>query len=105
MSVQALTHAQKVTRLYRNLLKNMLSWTIYRRVWREEALELRAQFDANKHVDMGTALRLLKEGEEMYERHKHPDPYVCEWFLYVVNLNTLKLLISKFAVWICESRI
>lgn len=76
MSSQALTHAQKVTRLYRKSLKNMLSWTAVRQVWREDAVELRAIFDENKHVDMAEANRLLEKGEKIYERHKHPDPYI-----------------------------
>ena len=76
---QALTHAQKVTRLYRKSLKNMLSWTIVRQVWREDAVELRAIFDENKHVDVAEATRLLEKGEKIYERHKHPDPYIGEW--------------------------
>lgn len=74
---QALTHAQKVTRLYRKSLKNMLSWTIVRQVWREDAVELRAIFDENKHVDVAEATRLLEKGEKIYERHKHPDPYIA----------------------------
>ena len=79
MSVgQALTHAQKVTRLYRKSLKNMLSWTIYRDVWRKQACELRAVFDMNKNVDMAEAVKLLQEGEELYQKHIHPDPYICE---------------------------
>ncbi len=78
MSSQALSHAQKVTRLYRKSLKNMLSWTIIRQVWREDACELRAIFDENKHVDMAEARRMLERGEMVFERHKHPDPYIGE---------------------------
>ena len=77
-ATRVLTHSQKVTRLYRKSLKNLLSWIIYREVWRKEALELRAIFDDNKHVDMGEAVKLLEEGEALYQRHKHPDPYICE---------------------------
>jgi NADH dehydrogenase (ubiquinone) 1 beta subcomplex subunit 9 len=75
---QVLTHAQKVTRLYRKSLKNLLSWTIIRQVWREEAVELRAVFDEHKHVDMAEATKLLQKGEELYQRHIHPDPYIRE---------------------------
>ena len=41
-------------------------------------MELRAEFDRNKHVDMDTARKLLEEGEERYKRNIHPDPYICE---------------------------
>lgn len=75
---QVLSHAQKVTRLYRNILKNMLSWTVQRELWRREACELRATFDANKNVNMVEAIKLLEEGEAYLERHKHPDPYISK---------------------------
>ncbi len=78
MSVQALSHAQKVTRLYRKHLKNMLSWTVERDVWRQDACELRGIFDEHKNTDMGTAVKLLEEGEKLYHRHKHPAPYIRE---------------------------
>lgn len=77
MSMQALTHAQKVTRLYRRALKHMLSWTVQREMWRKEACALRATFDGNKHVDIVQGMKLLEEGETEFERHKHPDPYIC----------------------------
>lgn len=82
-SAQALTHAQKVTRLYRKSLKNLLSWIIIRQVWRKDAVELRAIFDENKHVDIAEATRLLEKGEVVYQRHIHPDPYIreCSWLI------------------------
>jgi len=73
---QSLTHAQKVCRLYRKYLKNQLSWIIQRDVWRVHALELRAEFDRNKNVDMETAQKLLEDGEKRYKRNIHPDPYI-----------------------------
>lgn len=73
----ALTHAQRVTRLYRRSLKHLLSWTIDRQVWREQAVELRARFDANKYADVRRANGLLEEGEQEFEASKHPDPYIC----------------------------
>lgn len=79
MSSQVLSHAQKVTRLYRKTLKNMLSWTVYREVWREDACELRTIFDKNKNVNVGEAAKLLEEGEVLYQKHKHPDPYICKY--------------------------
>lgn len=79
MSTQVLSHAQKVTRLYRKSLKNLLSWTFRRELWRKEACELRAMFDANKNVHMAEAMKLLDEGEAVHERLKHPDPYICKY--------------------------
>ena len=76
-SQQALTHAQRVTRLYRRSLKHLLSWSIDRQVWREQAVELRAKFDANKYADVRKANALLEKGEQEFEAGKHPDPYIC----------------------------
>lgn len=81
MSVQALSHAQKVTRLYRKSLKHLLSWSIYRAIWRQEALELRGRFDETKHIkDVAKAARLLEQGEIEFNKWKHPDPYICEQY-------------------------
>lgn len=79
MSVQALTHAQKVTRLYRKSLKHLLSWKIYRSAWRLEALDLRSIFDENKKIkDVAKATSLLEQGEACFNMWKHPDPYICK---------------------------
>ena len=76
-SSQAITHAQRVTRLYRHVLKNSLSWRIDRTIWREEALEIRARFDANKLVqDRRLALALVQQGEDELQKNLHPDPYI-----------------------------
>ena len=75
-ALRTLTHAQKVTRLYRKSLKHLLSWTIARDVWREQAIDLRDRFDDNKHVDLALAMKLLEQGEKEFEKHKHPDPYI-----------------------------
>ncbi len=77
MASSGLTHVQRVTRLYRRSLKHMLSWTIDRALWREEALELRARFDANKEIkDVRKAAQLLEEGEKEFQLYIHPDPYI-----------------------------
>ena len=76
-SSQAITHAQRVTRLYRRALKNSLSWCIDRATWREEALKLRERFDANKHVwDRRKVQALVEAGEKELQQHIHPDPYI-----------------------------
>jgi len=76
MASQALTHTQRVTRLYRQSLKHLLSWTIDRQAWRKQAVQLRAQFDFNKYADARKAAILLEMGEREFEANKHPDPYI-----------------------------
>ena len=94
---QAITHAQRVTRLYRHALKNSLSWCIDRATWRAEALEIRARFDGNKHVqDRRLAQSLVQQGEDELQGTLHPDPYLGE----VVALNTV-FLINAHCVCVC----
>ncbi len=45
-----LTHAQKVTRLYRRSLRLADSWTVNREIFNQQATEIRARFDANKKL-------------------------------------------------------
>ena len=77
--LEQLTHAQRVTRLYRRSLKHILSWVIERDKWRIEALKLRDRFDATKNLtDSRKINQLLLEGEAEFERLKHPAPYISE---------------------------
>ena len=79
MSAVRLTHSQRVTRLYRRCLKHLLFWTIDRSVWREEAVKLRARFDEHKNErNVRTAVSLLEEAEQLFEKQKHPEPYICK---------------------------
>ena len=72
-----LTHAQRVTRLYRRSMKHLLSWCVEREIWRKEAMKLRAEFDHFKHeTDRSKIAALLEEGEERFRRQAHPDPYI-----------------------------
>ncbi|CAK4620287.1 hypothetical protein LEN26_015699 [Aphanomyces euteiches] len=71
-----LSHKQQVTRLYKRSLKLLDSWIIDRRLWNSEATKIRAQFNANKAVEIGTAQRLLCEANAQLEHYTHPDPYV-----------------------------
>lgn len=55
-----LTSNQKVARLYRHSLKTLLSWSIDREVFNEEASQLRGRFDAHRGVNPASAARLLQ---------------------------------------------
>jgi hypothetical protein len=48
--VFTLTHAQRVTRLYRQSLKLTNSWAIDRQIFLEEAAALRSAFDTNSSL-------------------------------------------------------
>ena len=72
---EALTHKQRVTRLYRQSLRLILSWCVDREVFYDAADGLRARFDALKSVNATTGASALIEGEKEYDAHFHPDKY------------------------------
>ena len=72
-----LSHQQQVTRLYRHSLKLLLSWTIDRDVFYEEADKIRARFDAVRGHALG--LTALEAGQAELEKYDHPDRYVVPW--------------------------
>lgn len=47
---KTLTHTRVVQRLYKQSLKTLESWIIDRRLWNEEAVKIRAQFEATRHL-------------------------------------------------------
>ncbi|KAI9247131.1 hypothetical protein BDA99DRAFT_526175 [Phascolomyces articulosus] len=69
-------HRLHVQSLYKRSLKLALDWTIQRDLWRQQALHIRAQFEANKHVTNPKELQLLlKNTEKELQEWAHPDPY------------------------------
>lgn len=73
----SLTHAQRVCRLYRHSLRNLLSWTIDRDVFNLHSRQLRDRFRANaSEKDPSRVMKLLREGEAEFAENKHPDPYI-----------------------------
>eukprot|EP00042_Codosiga_hollandica_P024859 m.107086 g.107086 ORF g.107086 m.107086 type:complete len:112 (-) comp51692_c0_seq1:149-484(-) len=69
-------HGLQVLRLYRNALLTARHWAVDRAVWRQEAVALRARFDAHKHEhDRARAALLLAQGEAELASSTHPDPY------------------------------
>jgi hypothetical protein len=49
----ALSHAQRVTRLYRAALRSLDSWACDREIFLARGEEIRARFTANKAADPG----------------------------------------------------
>jgi len=71
--VGPLTHAQEVTRLYKESLKVLFAWTVDRRIFLDQADLLRARFDEPKTMAAGIAA--LKAGKVELFDHTHPDMY------------------------------
>ncbi|KAK9382292.1 uncharacterized protein V2V93DRAFT_366936 [Kockiozyma suomiensis] len=69
--------AQHVYSVYRRALRLTLSWSIRRDIWRQQALQIRARFDANKDVSDPRKIRELIVGaEQQLHVNRHPDPYI-----------------------------
>lgn len=45
-------HRLYVKSLYKRYLTNALNWAVQRDVWRQQALEIRAEFDKHKYVSV-----------------------------------------------------
>jgi hypothetical protein len=77
MVAPQLTHAQRVTRLYRKALRLQFSFAVTRSIFIEEADKIRAQFDKLKHAkpDSGEVKYAIADLEAKIETVVHPDPY------------------------------
>ncbi|CEQ39654.1 SPOSA6832_01196, partial [Sporobolomyces salmonicolor] len=65
-------HRQYVQHLYRRALKGAQDCDL----WRNKAIEIRAQFERNRNVrDPRAVAALLNEAEKEVQRLAHPDPY------------------------------
>ncbi|KAH9482508.1 NADH dehydrogenase [ubiquinone] 1 beta subcomplex subunit 9 [Psilocybe cubensis] len=71
-------HRLYVKSLYRRSLKNALDWTIRRDLWRAEAMQIRAEFEANRDIhDPRLLARVLEQAEARLAEFKHPDPVIA----------------------------
>ncbi|GAA5983534.1 hypothetical protein JCM10908_000322 [Rhodotorula pacifica] len=69
-------HRRYVMHLYRRALKGALDWYVRRDLWRNKAIEIRAQFERNRNVrDPRAVAALLNEAEREVQKVAHPDPY------------------------------
>ncbi|ORY56533.1 hypothetical protein BCR35DRAFT_309777 [Leucosporidium creatinivorum] len=69
-------HRRYVQHLYRRALKGAQDWYVRRDLWRNKAIEIRVQFERNRHVkDPRAVAALLNEAEKEVQRMAHPDPY------------------------------
>ncbi|KZP04572.1 NDUFB9, NADH-ubiquinone oxidoreductase [Athelia psychrophila] len=70
-------HRLYVKSLYRRTLKNELDWIVRRDIWRAKALQVRAEFEANRNVHDPRSLAIILEKAEASLASKlHPDPYI-----------------------------
>ncbi|GHJ86676.1 hypothetical protein NliqN6_3078 [Naganishia liquefaciens] len=69
-------HRIYVKSLYKRALVNSLNWYIRRDLWRNKAIEIRAEFERNRGVTDPRALAaIFEKAEAELARTQHPDPY------------------------------
>ncbi|KAI8643497.1 hypothetical protein BD408DRAFT_364693 [Parasitella parasitica] len=72
----AVAHRLQVQSLYKRSLKLSLDWYIQRDLWRQKSLQIRAQFEQNKHVTNPKEIQaLIQNAESELQDWAHPDPY------------------------------
>lgn len=73
-------HKAYVQSLYRRYLRNSLNWCIRRDIWRDRAIEIRAEFERARNIRNPRELaRVLEQAEKQLEENAHPDPYKREY--------------------------
>lgn len=71
-----LSHAHKVTRLYRASLRTSRDWAIDYELWVEDAAKIQARFRANADKSVTEGRFLVEKGKQELMRHRHPEPYI-----------------------------
>uniref|UniRef100_A0A7S3QKE1 NADH dehydrogenase [ubiquinone] 1 beta subcomplex subunit 9 n=1 Tax=Dunaliella tertiolecta TaxID=3047 RepID=A0A7S3QKE1_DUNTE len=75
--VQSLPHKQRVARLYRYGLRELLNYSANRQHWYPRAFALRAEFEANRaETSREEIRRQLEHGEALMSRFKHWEPLI-----------------------------
>ncbi|KAJ2266788.1 hypothetical protein EV176_005480, partial [Coemansia sp. RSA 451] len=69
-------HRSYVRGLYKKALSTSLDWYPNRATWRPIALQIRAEFEANRGESSPVRVQqLLRETEDVLEEYEHPMPY------------------------------
>ncbi|ETW83680.1 hypothetical protein HETIRDRAFT_123478 [Heterobasidion irregulare TC 32-1] len=83
MSTSPFTSAHRlyVKSLYKRMLKNEMDWVVRYDLFRARALNIRAEFEKNRHVHDPRALAsILEKAEAELAEKRHPDPYIPSLF-------------------------
>jgi NADH dehydrogenase (ubiquinone) 1 beta subcomplex subunit 9 len=73
---EGITHAQRVTRLYRASLRTSRDWIVDYELWLVDAARIQARFRSNKGTSIVEGRDLVEKGmAELFER-RHPEPYI-----------------------------
>ncbi|KAG9127394.1 hypothetical protein FRC07_014339 [Ceratobasidium sp. 392] len=70
-------HRLHVKSLYKRYLTDAQNWYIRRDLWRNKAIEIRAEFERNRNVkDPRAIAQIMADAEARLAARAHPDPYI-----------------------------
>ncbi|CAD1813406.1 Complex 1 protein (LYR family) protein [Candida parapsilosis] len=70
-------NTKRVSSLFRQALRTAFDHSLKFDLYRAQTINIRSQFDANKHVSNAEELEhLIKLTEAKLKEWKHPDPYI-----------------------------
>lgn len=73
---KGISHAQRVTRLYRASLRTSRDWLIDYELWIEDCIKIQARFRENKNVSLVEGKHLVEKGMAELFARRHPEPYI-----------------------------
>lgn len=76
---EEVTHKQRVTRLYRALLKNEQHWNIARENYMNRCQEIHDKFRETQFLSEEEGKALIQKGDAHLLSLRHPDPYKICW--------------------------
>ncbi|KAG8968113.1 hypothetical protein FRC03_008673 [Tulasnella sp. 419] len=63
------------------MLNDSLNWAVRRDLWRQRAIEIRAEFERNRDIkDPRAVAEILAKAEARLAKQEHPDPYIPAMF-------------------------
>ncbi|KAK2186005.1 hypothetical protein NP493_215g07037 [Ridgeia piscesae] len=73
LQTNVISHASRVKRLYKEALRQLQSYYVYRHTYRYQAVLMRARFDEHtSEIDMVKAKKLVLDGEKELFLKQHP---------------------------------
>lgn len=76
LGMSSSAHVVRVKRLYRQGLKCLQNWAVHRDLFIIKGLEMRAEFEAQRHVSNPSIVeKLVSDGEAKLVTYEHPAPY------------------------------
>lgn len=73
---QGITHAQRVTRLYRASMRTARDWVFDYELWVKECVAIQKRFRDNQTLSLVEGKHLVEQGKAELLSKRHPEPYI-----------------------------